>query len=227
MNYNYTKYLAGSGIIIIGICGNSGSGKSTLAQKMKDELGGKLVTIIDQDSYYKDLSHMSIRNREKVNYDHPEAIENNLLIEHLTLIKNGKEILKPIYNFSTHTREIKTERILPTKIIIVEGIHIYFSKKLRDLINIKIFLDVPTDICFIRRLLRDMKERGRSVESIVNQYYATVRPMQEKYILPSIKSADIVFTKDIDELKMLENIIDSINKDIHFLEHIRGQNNIL
>lgn len=200
--------------MIIGICGRSGSGKSTLAKRIRDEFGRDKVIIVDQDSYYKDLSHMSMSDRKKVNFDHPETIDIDLFTEHLDSLKSNQTISKPIYDFKTHTREERNESVLPKKIILVEGIHVFYKKGLRDLMEIKVFVDVPKDICFIRRLLRDTKERGRSVECVINQYIETVRPMQEKYVSPTIRYADFVFKGGGDNLREFQLLSESIKEKI-------------
>jgi uridine kinase len=197
--------------MIISISGRSGSGKTTVIDNLIKALGRDNIAYLHQDSYYKDQRLVPYEKRSQLNYDHPETIDIELFTEHLINLSKGKIVQKPIYNYKTHTREKTTEIVYPNKIILADGIHVFFTNKLRDLANIKVYVDVSKDICFIRRLLRDTQERGRSVESVINQYIETVRPMQEKYVSPTIKYADFIIkdggqnTKDIEQLVRLIN----------------------
>ncbi len=178
--------------IIIGIAGGSGSGKSTVTKELIRLLDGKGVVVIEQDSYYKDQSDLPYEERVKTNYDHPFAFDNSLLIEHLRTLKEGKAIVKPIYDFEKHNRCQETQRIEPADVIIVEGILIFVEEELRNLMDIKIFVDTDSDVRIIRRIIRDMTHRGRSLESVVNQYMETVRPAHLQFVDPSKKYADII-----------------------------------
>ncbi|KPU28058.1 uridine kinase [Caloranaerobacter sp. TR13] len=178
--------------ILIGITGGTGSGKSTVAQEIFSSLPEKNIVIIEQDSYYKDQSHLTFEERIKTNYDHPLAFDNDLLIEHLNDLLKGKAIEKPIYDFEEHNRKKETVRVEPKDIIILEGILILDDERIRNLLDIKIFVDTDADIRIIRRITRDIKERGRTLESVIEQYLTTVRPAHMQFIEPSKKYADII-----------------------------------
>lgn len=166
-------------------------GKSTLAENIKKEFKND-ISMISHDYYYKDNSDLPFEERAKLNYDHPNAIETSLLIEHLKKLKNGETIYRPIYSFVNHMREKDTIEVVPKKVIIVDGILIFENKELRDMMDIKIFVDTDADIRFIRRLLRDVEDRGRSLSSVISQYCTTVKPMHEEFVEPSKKYADII-----------------------------------
>jgi uridine kinase len=178
--------------IIIGISGASASGKSLLANTIVNELGSDQVVVISEDSYYKDHSNIPFEQRAKINYDHPDAIDHELLYNHLLQLQEGKSIDVPIYNHSMHLRENKTRRIGQHAIIVLEGILLFVEQKLRDLMDIRIYMETALDICLIRRLKRDIKERGRSLDSVLQQYEETVRPMYLQFIDPSKRSADLI-----------------------------------
>ena len=168
--------------ILIGITGGTGSGKSTVAKEICKKFNEDCIAMIEQDSYYKDQSHLSFEERIKTNYDHPDAFDTPLLVEHLKMLLQGKQIEKPIYDFEKHNRKDEKIKVQPRDIIIVEGILILQEKDIRDLLDIKIYVDTDADVRIIRRLVRDMKERGRSVESVINQYLNVVRPMHMQFI---------------------------------------------
>ncbi|MHA1753374.1 MAG: uridine kinase [Candidatus Helarchaeota archaeon] len=178
--------------ILVAISGRSGSGKTTVVKNLIKILGKENVCYLHQDSYYKDQSHIPYEERERINYDHPDTIEMELFAKHLQMLSKGKPVNKPIYDFVTHTRKRETEKVIPKKIIIADGIHVLTKEAIRKIIDIKVYVDTDPDISFIRRLLRDTKERGRSVESVINQYITTVKPMQGKYIVPIKKYADFI-----------------------------------
>jgi len=179
-------------VIIIGISGASASGKSLLANTIVNELGSEQVAIISEDSYYKDHSNIPFEERAKVNYDHPDAFDHQLLFEHLIQLQEGKSVDIPIYNHSLHIREKQTRKIGDHAIIVLEGILLFVEKQLRELMDIRIFMETSLDICLIRRLKRDIKERGRSLDSVLKQYEETVRPMFLQFIDPSKRYADII-----------------------------------
>lgn len=186
--------------IIIGICGGTGSGKTTFCNRIADRIGPK-VSIISHDMYYKDLSHIPPAERDRQDFDDPDAFDNELFFAHLSLLKQGKAIEIPEYDFVTHTRTGRMRRLEPEKAIMVEGIMLFTDSRIRHVFDYKVFLDVDSDIRFIRRLKRDMEERGRSVDSVIEQYISTVRPMHEKYVEPGKKYADLVVSgDDIDEV---------------------------
>jgi uridine kinase len=180
------------GIIIIGISGASASGKSLLANTIVNELGSDQVVIVSEDSYYKDHSNIPFEERAEINYDHPEAFDHELLYHHLIQLQQGKSIEIPIYNHAMHTREKETRSVGNHAIIVLEGILLFVEKKLRELMDIRIFMETSLDICLIRRLKRDIKERGRSLDSVLKQYEDTVRPMYLQFIDPSKRYADLI-----------------------------------
>lgn len=179
--------------IIIGIAGGSASGKSSISARIKDKYAdSKSVLIIKQDDYYKDQSDKPMEERIKTNYDHPFAFDNDLLISNIRDLIDGKEIKKPTYDFVNHTRSSVTETCFPCDVLILEGLFVLENKELRDLLDIKVFVDTAADLRFIRRLLRDVKERGRNMDSVINQYVNTVRVMHESFIEPTKRYADII-----------------------------------
>ena len=199
--------------IIIGIAGGTGSGKSTLADNIKKEFKNN-ISMLSHDYYYKNNSHLPFEERVKLNYDHPEAFDTDLLIEHLQKLKNGETIKRPSYSFINHLREEETYEVVPKKVIIVEGILIFENKALRDMMDIKIFVDASADIRFIRRLLRDVEERGRTVPSVVDQYCRTVKPMHDQFVEPSKKYADIIVPQGGHNKVALNMIVEKIRSII-------------
>jgi uridine kinase len=178
--------------ILIGIAGGSGSGKTLVAQKIIEEIGSRDVILIEQDSYYKDLSHLPPAERAAQNFDHPDAIDGDLFIQQVKDIIQGKPVEQPIYDFTTHTRKEETKRIDQHHIIVLEGILILFSQRLRALMDIKIFVDTDSDIRLLRRIKRDVAERGRTIKSVLAQYENSVRPMHLQFVEPSKRYADII-----------------------------------
>lgn len=181
--------------IIIAIAGASASGKSLFASTILRELkteGVNDIGIISEDNYYKDQSHLALEERVKTNYDHPNAMDRDLLLAHLQTLKAGKAVDIPDYSYVEHTRTQKIHHFEPKKIIILEGILLLTDERIREIADMSVFVDTPLDICFIRRLKRDMEERGRSMESVINQYHATVRPMFLQFIEPSKRYSDII-----------------------------------
>lgn len=177
---------------VIGIAGGSGSGKTTIVQEIIDTLGPENIAWIRHDDYYKNQDHMAMSERIKVNYDHPDSLDNNLLYEQVTQLINGHSIEKPTYDFVNHTRSSETEIVEPKKIIVIEGILTLESKKLRKLYDLKLYVECDLDTMFIRRLIRDTSERGRTMDSVVNQYRKTVKPMFYQYVKPSKRRANIL-----------------------------------
>jgi uridine kinase len=178
--------------IIIGISGPSASGKSLLANTIVSELGSQQVVVISEDSYYKDNQHLPFTERERINYDHPDAFDHTLLCEHLRSLQKGETVEIPTYSHSEHRRLPETRTIGQHKIIVLEGILLFTDKTLRDLMDIRIFMSAPLDICLIRRLQRDVVERHRSFDSVLYQYENTVRPMYLQFIEPSSRYADLI-----------------------------------
>jgi len=178
--------------LVIGIAGGSGSGKTTVAQEILNRVGPERIAYLPHDAYYKDLSGLPPAQRAEVNFDHPNSLESDLLARHVELLKEGQPIELPVYDFSTHSRTDKTITILPRRVIIVEGILIFAEPELRRLFDLKIFVDTDADLRLIRRLQRDISERGRTTESVIHQYLKTVRPMHLEFVEPSKKYADVI-----------------------------------
>ena len=180
-------------MIIIGIAGASGSGKSLLSKTIVEELGSSRVVIISEDSYYKDLTGMGMSERDQINFDHPDAFDHCLLKQHLESLHAGRDIQVPIYDYTKHARTEETIKVGgKNTIVVLEGILLFTDPELRELMDIRIFVDTPSDMCFIRRLERDVVERNRSMESVIKQYQETVRPMFIKFIEPAKRYADII-----------------------------------
>ena len=200
-------------IIVIGIAGGSGSGKTTLMRSLTDRFQND-ITVLSHDNYYRPYEEMSIEDRKKVNYDHPDAFETEMLIDHLRQLKEGKTINCPIYEHATYSRLEETVPVEPSKVILVEGILIFENKELCSLMDIKIFVDTDADVRLIRRIRRDVAKRGRSIDSVLNQYLGTVKPMHEQFVEPSKKNADLVVLEGGKNLVALEMIIDRIQRHI-------------
>ena len=179
-------------VIVIGIAGGTGSGKSTLIQRINEEFADK-ITMLSHDFYYKAHDEMTYEERCKLNYDHPNSIETELMIEHVKALKEWKKIERPVYDFTIHNRKPnETVTVMPSKVVVVEGILIFENKELLDLFDIKVYVDTDADVRILRRILRDVQDRGRTLDSVVNQYLTTVKPMHEQFVEPSKKYADII-----------------------------------
>jgi uridine kinase len=178
--------------LVIGICGGTGSGKTTITERIISVLSPESVVVLQQDHYCKDLPHLPLDERAHQNFDHPDSLDTPLLVEHVRHLREGRAIKRPVYDFSRHQRASNTVHLEPHPAMIVEGILVFESKPLRESMDIKIFVDTDADLRFIRRLGRDIRERGRSVESVVQQYLATVRPMHMEFIEPSKRYADVI-----------------------------------
>ena len=185
--------------IIIGIAGGTGSGKSTFTNRLKDEFGDE-VAVVYHDNYYKRQDNLTFEERKKQNYDHPDAFETSLLIEHIGKLKNGEAIMCPVYDYSQHNRSDETVRIEPRKIIIIEGILVLADPRLRELLDIKIFVEADADERILRRIVRDVKERGRDLDNIVQQYLTTVKPMHYMYVEPTKARADIIINSGLNDV---------------------------
>ncbi len=177
--------------MIIGIAGGTGSGKTTITQSIVERFGEN-VTVLYHDDYYREQHSITYEERCKTNYDHPDAFDTDLFLEHLDKLRSGEAIESPVYDFTIHDRSGKTKRVRPAPVILIEGILIFVDPALTDRMDIKIFVDTDADVRILRRLERDVKERGRSIDSVINQYLGTVKPMHEKYVEPSKKMADII-----------------------------------
>lgn len=195
---------------VIGVAGGTGSGKTTLATKLKKAIADDAI-ILSHDFYYRDNAKITYEERTKLNYDHPNAFDTDLMIADVKKLKNGIAIDHPQYSFVTHTRTSSCVHVEPTPVIIVEGILIFENKELLDLMDIKVFVDTDADIRLIRRLTRDVKERGRSLDSVIEQYMNTVKPMHEQFVEPSKKNADVIIPEGGENLVALHMLIDRIN----------------
>lgn len=187
---------------LYGIAGGSGSGKSTVARAVKKHFGQDQVQVIVQDSYYRNNSHLSFEERTKINYDHPDAFDIELFVKHLKTLRSGQGVDVPVYDYAQHTRSDQTTRLEPSPVLIVEGLLVLAIKSVRELLDVKIFVDTPADIRLIRRLRRDTQDRGRSVESVLEQYEMTVRPMHEAFVEASKRHADVIFPEGYNDKAM-------------------------
>jgi uridine kinase len=178
--------------LIIGVAGGSGSGKTTVVREIVRNMGANQVTVIHHDSYYRDVKDLPLEERIQINYDHPDSLETSLLIEHLNMLSKGQVVEIPRYDFTAHLRAAETDRVEPRKVVIVDGLLILWDPELRQLMDIKVFVDTDADLRFIRRLARDIEERGRSAESVIEQYLRTVRPMHLEFVEPSKRYADVI-----------------------------------
>ncbi len=200
--------------MIIGICGGTGSGKTTLARKIIETVGRENVILVEQDSYYRNLADMPLDERHQANFDHPDSIDSEMLMNHLKRLRLGQSVEMPIYDFKSHTRSDETEHIEPKKVVLVEGILIFSEHRIAELLDVKVFVDTPDDIRFIRRLRRDIAERGRTVESVIEQYFTTVRPMHFEFVEPSKRNADIIIPEGSKPEIGIEFICSKIREEI-------------
>ena len=201
--------------LFIGIAGGTGSGKTTIARKVVEAMPADSAVLLDHDSYYQDQSHLSQEERGAVNYDHPDALDNELLMRHLQALREGRPLDKPVYDFTTHCRREETLKVPWAPVVVVEGILILADPRLRDMLDIKIYVDTDPDIRVFRRVRRDMEERGRSFESVRKQYYTTVRPMHLQYVEPSKMWADLIIPEGGHNVVALDLVI---GKLLRFLE---------
>ncbi len=179
-------------VLTIGIAGGSGSGKTTIAQKIIEVVGADRISFLEMDCYYRSLSHLPKEERAKTNFDHPSSLDMELFVKHIKMLKEGIDVEKPQYDFVNHTRKNTATKVTAHPVVILEGILLYENAELRDQIDIKTYVETPSDIRFIRRLMRDINERGRNPESVVGQYYNTVRPMHMSFVEPTREHADII-----------------------------------
>ncbi len=200
-------------IMIIGIAGGTGSGKTTLTNRLKERFGGD-VSVVYHDNYYKAHDDMPYEDRCNLNYDHPDAFDTDLMIEHIQQLRQGHSVLCPTYDYTAHNRSEQTVEVKATKVIIVEGILIFQNQALRDLMDIKIFVDTDADVRILRRITRDVKERGRSLDSVVTQYLTTVKPMHEQFVEPSKRNADIIVLEGGHNVVALDMIIQRVKTHI-------------
>ena len=196
-------------VMVIGIAGGTGSGKTTITRRLIERFGGD-VSVIHHDNYYKAHHDMPYEERALLNYDHPDSFDTDMLIEHLKLLKEGKSIQCPVYDYAIHDRTDQTVTIRPTRVIIVEGILIYENRELCDQMDIKIFVDADADVRILRRIVRDVRDRGRSLESVINQYLSTVKPMHEAFVEPSKRRADVIVPEGGHNLVALDMVIQRV-----------------
>ena len=195
---------------IIGVAGGTGSGKTTVSRRIWEAVGRERIAYIQHDNYYKDQSHLTPEQRALTNYDHPDSLETSLLVEHLKELRAGRPVDIPIYDFAIHNRSKQTLRVEPARVILVEGILIFVEPALREMMDMRIFVDTDADIRFIRRLRRDMVERGRTLDSVVKQSLSTVRPMHMEFVEPSKRYADIIVPQGGDNRVAMEMIVSRI-----------------
>lgn len=200
--------------ILLGIAGGTGSGKTTLADKLIDSFGDDEVSVLRHDNYYKRHDEMDYEERSKLNYDHPDAFDTELLCEHIKLLKAGKSIEMPVYDYTVHNRSDKTIIVKPAPVILLEGILIFAEESLCELMDIKVFVDTDADVRILRRIIRDVKERERSLDSVIDQYLTTVKPMHEQFVEPSKRRADIIIPEGGKNVVALEMLIERVRKHL-------------
>jgi len=207
-------YTAGDTLkpLIIGIAGGSGSGKTTVAHKVATGLEGSSVAFLDMDAYYRDYAHLPIEERRRVNWDHPDAFDYDLLANHLERLLGRQAIDKPVYDFVTHTRSAKSERIEPADVIVIDGILLFVEQQTRDLCDVKVFVDTDADVRLIRRIRRDTKRRGRPLDEIIEQYLSTVQPMHQQFVEPSKRYADVIVPRGGHNAVAIEMIVAKIHR---------------
>ncbi|ANE48121.1 uridine kinase [Paenibacillus swuensis] len=202
-------------MLIIGIAGGTGSGKTSVARSIMDKMGNNDAVLISQDSYYLDHAELTMEEREQINYDHPNAFDNELLLKHLSALRSGQSVDIPVYDFTVHARSTATELVEPKQVVLVEGLHVLSDENLRSGLDIKVFVDTDADIRILRRVVRDIQERGRSLQSVVDQYMMTVKPMHDAFIEPSKKHADIIIPEGAENqigISMLTTLTDRYRK---------------
>lgn len=200
--------------LMIGIAGGSGSGKTTIARKIQERCGDLSVSIFQLDHYYRDLAHLEPGERDKVNFDHPDSLEMDLLAKHIEMLANGQPIDRPTYEFASHTRSSKVARLEPVDVFIVDGIFALYSHEIRKHLDVSIFVDVSDDVRFIRRLRRDVDERGRTNDGVIKQYLATVKPMHDQFVAPTKFQADLVVHWDIYNERTIEMLAKMVQTSI-------------
>ena len=200
--------------ILTGIAGGTGSGKTTLADKLVDSFGSDEVSILRHDNYYKRHDEMTYDERSKLNYDHPDAFDTELLCEHIQMLKEGKAIEMPVYDYTVHNRSNEVVVVEPAPVIVLEGILIFAEQSLCDLMDIKVFVDTDADVRILRRILRDVKERERSLDSVISQYLTTVKPMHEQFVEPSKRRADIIIPEGGENMVALQMLIERVHKHL-------------
>jgi len=198
--------------LIIGIAGGTGSGKTTVAKKIAQALPQASVAFLDMDGYYRNLAHLPMDERRQINWDHPQAFDLDLFVSHLEQLARGEPVEKPVYDFTTHVRSSRTERITPADVIVVDGILLFVDERVRALCDVKVFVDADPDIRLVRRIQRDMSERDRPLEEILQQYLTTVRPMHQQFVEPSKRYADIILPRGGENAVAIEMILTTIQR---------------
>lgn len=210
----YSEVAMSNDCLVIGIAGGTGSGKTTITRKLVEHFGDN-VSVIKHDNYYKAHHDMSYEERAKLNYDHPDSLDTDMMIEDVIALKNGKTVHCPVYDFSIHDRTEETEELKPSKVLIIEGILIYENKRLCNEMDIKIYVDTDADVRILRRIMRDVKKRGRSLDSVVDQYLTTVKPMHEQFVEPSKRNADIIIPEGGHNLVALDMVMERVRAHIN------------
>ena len=208
--------------IVIGISGGSGSGKTTVALRVADQFVNRKVVILHHDAYYVDRSELPIEERRKLNYDHPDSFENSLLVAHLEKLRDGETVEQPVYSYETHTREERTVTLGPANIVLFEGIQVLTVPELRRLMDIKLYVDCDADERLVRRVLRDINERGRSVHSVFRQYEETVRPMHLQFVEPSKRYADLIIPRGGHNEVAIDLIVSKMREVLAQVEEVSG-----
>lgn len=206
--------------MIIGICGGTGSGKTTIARSIVDSVGGDKVVLIEQDSYYRNLSDMPLDERHQANFDHPDSIDSEMLVNHLIRLKQGLTVEMPVYDMKTHTRTDEIVQIEPRPVVVVEGILIFSEPRVLDLIDIRIFVDTPDDVRLMRRMRRDIEERGRTWQMTLDQYHRTIRPMHFEFVEPSKRHAHIIVPEGSNSGITVEFLCGMIREKLNQMEAV-------
>ena len=199
-------------VVTLGIAGGTGSGKTSVARKIIERIGAERVAYLDQDSYYADLSHLQFEERRRVNFDHPDAFDNGLMAEHTAALKCRQSVHKPLYSYKESVRLVETDPVGPADLVILEGILVLEDARLRDLMDVKLFVDTDDDVRLMRRLRRDTQSRGRSMEHVLGQYEATVRPMHLTFVLPSRRFADVVVPRGGSNIVAIQMVADALSR---------------
>ena len=202
-------------VTVIGVAGGTGSGKSTLVKRLQDAFAGDEVTTLSHDYYYKAYPELTYEERTKLNYDHPKSFDTDMMVEHVKMLKSGMPVQRPVYSFVEHNRLDETVNVVPSTVLIVEGILIFENKELRDQMDMKVFVDTDADLRLARRILRDVRDRGRSMESVIDQYITTVKPMHEEFVEPSKRYADVIIPEGGFNSVAVSMLIENIKSLIH------------